>query len=97
MARKKRSGRREKKIPVLATAGAAIFAMRVYDGYRGAGGSKAGVPGIAWTTIGMDNSGKIQGKKIVNNLAPLAIGIGGSMLASRMGANRYLKLPFIKL
>lgn len=93
MAKKKRSGRRgSKKIPVLATAGAGIFALRAYEQYKMAPGWK----GLAWGTLGIDNKGKLVTSQFVSNMAPLAIGIGASILASKVKANRYVSIPMFK-
>lgn len=96
--RKKGSSRRSKKIPVLATAGVAVFALNAYNGYMGKAGSQGGGKGIAWTTLGIDNGGNFQVKQFAENMLPLVAGIGGSALAAKFKMNRYISgIPLFKL
>jgi len=95
---KKRSSRRSKKIPVLATAGALVFGMNAYNGYMGKAGSQGGAKGVAWTTVGIDNGGNFQMHQLIKNVAPVAIGVIGSAAASKFKLNRYLSgIPLFKL
>ena len=92
MARRKRSGHKSRKIPLLATAGAAVFALHAYDGYK-----QSGANGFAYNTIGV-SQGTFHMDTFVANMMPLVAGVGGSMLASKTKANRYLAgIPMIKL
>ena len=96
--RRKKSSRRSKKIPVLATAGVGVFALNAYSGYMGKAGSQGGAKGIAWTTLGIDNSGKFVMSQFIENMAPLAVGIIGSAAASKFGLNRRISaIPVFKL
>lgn len=93
---KKRSSRRSNKIPILALAGAGIFALKMVEGYQGKAGSAPGYKGLAWTSLGIDNKGKFIPQKFVENMIPPAVGIGASMLAAKAKANRYVSIPFFK-
>jgi len=97
MAKKKRSGRRgSKKIPILATVGAGLFALEAYNGWQGKTGAGTGINGLKWSTLGIDNKGKFQMAKLIQNLTPVAVGVGGSILASKVKANRYVSIPMFK-
>lgn len=96
--KRKKSSHRSKKIPVLATAGVAVFALNAYSGYMGKAGSQGGGKGIAWTTLGIDNAGKFQTAQFVENVMPLVAGIGGSALAAKFKLNRHISsIPMFKL
>jgi len=93
MAKKKRSGRRNQKIPIAASLGAAAFAWNAYSGYKA-----QGVPGMVLNTIGVDAKGNFNSSYLKKGMVPLGIGVGISMLASKTGANRYIsKIPFVKI
>jgi len=93
MAKKKRSGRRNTKIPVAASLGAAAFAWNAYSGYK-----TQGVPGMVLNTIGVDSKGNFNSSYLKKSMIPLAVGVGVSMLASKTGANKYIsKIPFLKI
>ena len=82
-----------KKIPVLATSGALVFGIKAYNGYKA-----TGADGLMWNTVGVDVSGKFHPAKFVENMMPVIAGVGGSMVAGKMKANRYLSsIPFVKL
>ena len=89
---KKRGGSRSKKIPVLATTGAAVFALKGVKAYQ-----ETGYNGLMWNTLGVDVAGKFHAAKFLENMAPPAIGAAGSMLAAKMKVNRYISgIPFLK-
>lgn len=92
MARHKQHRKAHKKIPVLATTGLAVFALNAINEYRA-----NGVDGLKWATLGVNKNGVWQADKFIANLTPPAAGIGGSMLAAKTGANRYISsVPMVK-
>jgi len=99
MATKKKTRKHSKaKIPVLATAGAAAYGFRVYQGYAGKLDSQGGYKGLQWGALGINNAGKFQMSEFIEAVTPLAVGVGGSMLASKFKVNRYLSgIPLFKL
>jgi len=93
MSRKRKSARKSKKIPILATAGALAFGWYVYERTKA-----EGLNGLKASTIGVDTAGKWHANAFIRNVAPLAIGAGGSALGAKLGLNRYFaKIPFFKL
>lgn len=98
MAKKKKGSRRaSKKTAIFAALGVGVAALKAYEGWQGKAGSAPGYKGIMWTTLGIDNKGKLIPAKTVENLAPIAVGVGLSILAAKVSANRYVHLPMIKL
>jgi hypothetical protein len=92
MAKKKHGSRKSKKIPLLASAGAAVYAYNIYND-RG-----NGVNGIRWQALGIDSSGVFRSEKLVQVMTPVAVGLIGSMAASKFKLNRYLSgIPMFKL
>jgi hypothetical protein len=89
--RKSKSRSKNRKIPLLASVGVGVYALTAYNEYK-----KNGVEGLTWSTIGVAH-GKFSMDRAIAVFTPLAVGIGGSMLASKAGANKYLKVPYIKL
>jgi hypothetical protein len=90
--RKKSRSRHTKKVPVLATVGSLAYGLNAYEGYK-SGGTK----GLVWNTVGVDASGKFSMQKFITNIAPPAVGIVGSMVASKMKVNRYISgIPWFK-
>ena len=90
--RKSKKGRRaKKKIPIFATAGAAgtgfvLYNTAVTSGYEAA----------AKGAVGIGSSGKVEKAVLVEVYTPVALGIVGSTIASKIGANKHLaKIPFI--
>jgi len=96
MAKKKGRKKASKKMAFFATAGAAIFGLKAYSGYTGKIEGGGGIKGLQWNTVGVNNAGKFVPAKAIENVTPLAVGIGLSILASKMGANRYLNIPMFK-
>lgn len=101
MARKKHSGGgKKKKIPVFATAGALITGYSLYNDYKLAKNDTTfanKAEGMAYYAFGYDSKTNTWAKpgNLVKTLAPAAIGVGVSMAASKMNANRYIsKVPF---
>lgn len=92
MAKKKRSGHRSKKIPVFATAGVAAYGLQAYKGYKAGGLTEA----AAWL-IGTDASGKFHPDWLIRDVSPVLVGAVGSAAASKLGLNRYVKVPIFKL
>jgi hypothetical protein len=90
--RGRKRGRSKHKIPILATAGAAVFALNAYGGYK-----RDGAQGVAWNTVGTDHSGRFDVNQFIVNVTPPVIGALGSMLAAKFGINRYIKIPMVKL
>ncbi len=90
--RGRRSGRRSRKIPILATVGALAYAGHVYSGYK-----QNGVDGIASFGLGYTN-GRFNLGDFVGAVAPVVVGTAASAGASKLGLNRYLaKVPLFKL
>jgi len=90
--------KKNRKLPVFATAGAAIYGLNAYAGYKGVGGAGSGVNGLKWNTLGIDNAGVFHWDKFLANSLPLIVGVGGSMVAARTGMNRYISaIPFVKM
>jgi hypothetical protein len=88
---KKHSGHKSRKIPLLATAGVAAYALNIYND-RG-----NGVNGFKWQALGIDNSGKFEGAKFIQVMTPPLIGILGSAAASKFKLNRYISgIPVFK-
>ena len=95
---KKSHSRRSKKIPILATAGAAAYGLNAYTQYNAAGGGAPGQKALIWNTIGIDSAGTFHMDKFLMNITPPVVGALGSMGASKLGLNRYLaKVPLVKL
>lgn len=93
MAKKKRTSHKSKKIPVLATAGVAIFALNAIREYQANGPN-----GLAWAALGTEANGKFHTDKFLMNVAPIIVGVGGSMIASKTRMNRHLSaIPMFKL
>lgn len=94
MARKKRSRSRGKsKLPLMATAGVVGYGLNAFKGYQ-----QSGSAGVIWNTVGVDANGTFSMQKLIMNVTPLAAGIAGSMIASKVGANKYLaKVPMFRL
>lgn len=93
MAKNKRSKSRRTstKVPVLAAAGVGAFGLNAYQSYKA-----TGLNGLKWNTLGIDVSGKFHPKKLAENLIPVGVGVGGSILASKVGANRMIaRIPLI--
>lgn len=92
MARRKKYSRKSKKIPMLATAGIAAYALNIYND-RG-----NGMNGIRWQALGIENNGTFNSGKFVQVMTPPVVGVVGSALASKFKLNRYLSsVPFVKL
>jgi hypothetical protein len=90
--RKKSRSHRSRKVPILATVGAAAYALNAYEGYK-SGGTK----GFVWNTVGVDASGNFSMTKFVMNVKAPAAGIIGSALASKFKLNRYISgIPVFK-
>ena len=87
----RRSGKR--KIPMLATAGAAIYGMNVIDGYM-----KEGIPLAKLRAMGIEYDGHFNMSRAISNFAPVLVGVVGSAAASKFRLNRYLSgIPVFKL
>jgi hypothetical protein len=91
--RKKSHGHKSRKIPLLATVGVAAYGANIYNGY------KAGqLPGATFAALGVNASGQFSMAQFGKSIAPVAVGVIGSMIASKTGVNRYLaKVPLFKL
>ena len=93
MAKRKRSGRKSKKIPALATAGLIAAGFQAYKGYQA-----GGVTEMAAWTVGTDSEGKFHPDWLLRNVMPIAAGALGSAVASKLKVNRYISsVPFFKL
>lgn len=94
-----------KKIPIIAATGVALFAMNAYANYASAGGGTAGLNKAAYYSLGIESSSYYSGapggvdiKQTIKGVSPLIVGIGGSMLASKLKMNRYISsIPFFKM
>lgn len=88
---------KKRKLPLLATAGALVFAANAYTGYTKGNAAGAGWPGFRWATIGVANDGKFYMDQFIKNILPPAVGAAGSMIAAKTGVNRYIQsVPFVK-
>lgn len=99
-----RRGRRSKKIPLAATLGLASGIFETSGYWAGSAYDRlmAGDIGNAVNVLKEQYLGIVEGGKFdimrAHGLRNAAIGIGISMLASKLGANKYIqKIPFIKL
>jgi hypothetical protein len=102
MSKKKKGGHKSKKIPMAATAGAAIYGYGIYQGWLGKNGSGPGaVPGIRgaqYAALGIDNNGQFHLMDSIKAVAPVIVGAGISIMASKLGINRKLaKVPLFNL
>ena len=93
-ARKRRGGHRSRKVPVAATAGAIGTGMMLFGG---ASGYTAPLDAVKAGNMSLAAENLVHNMKQTDTWMPLAVGVGISMLASRMGANRYVKIPFFKI
>jgi hypothetical protein len=98
MAKKKNGSRKSRKVPILATGGTILTGINIYNKYQAARpGLKAEDFVTSFTGLSMASGKGFSLSKTVYNLAPAIIGVGGSMLASKLGMNRYMaKVPFFK-
>ena len=98
---KKRTGgtsmaRRKRKIPLFATAGMGIGLYTLWKELRARPTSEWGTTFTA-LMFGYGADGKFDLKRAKAGI-PIALGIGGSMVAAKTGANRYTTgIPLIKL
>lgn len=97
--RKKKSSRKrpQQKIPLLSALG--LLAGLAEPAKRLTSGDIEGAVNVATRQYtGFDpGSGQFSFDQLKKGAVPLAIGIVGSMLASKAGANRRLRVPFVKL
>jgi len=94
MAKKHYRRSNKRKIPILATAGAVATGVAMYTTVK-----DKGMPYLGYAVTGYDpGDKKIYTAKLVETYAPVALGVVGSMAASRLGLNRYLShIPVFKL
>lgn len=99
MARKRKKSRKkpQKKIPILAGLGlAAGLALPAQSALQGNLTDAFVIASRNY--LGVDPlSGARDFSQVQKGLVPLAIGVGASILASKMGANRRFTIPFFKL
>jgi hypothetical protein len=99
MAKKNKKTRKkpQKKVPLLTTLGlAAGFGESIE--FLMKGDIYAAVNAATNNFVGYDMRTKTFAiSRAQKGLLPLALGIGGSMAATKLGANRRLQLPFVKL
>ena len=90
--RKSKRGRKTKqKIPIFATAGTIGSGMVLYNTYK-----NGGADGAAKAAIGIGSSGGVETQVLKEVYTPVAIGMIGTMVASKLGINKHLaKVPFI--
>jgi len=89
---------KNKKLPLFATAGAAVYGMNAYHAYTVGNNAGKGMAGLRWATLGIANDGKFYWSQFVMNSLPLIVGVGGSMVAAKTGMNRYVQsIPFVKM
>jgi len=100
--KKMANGKPKKKLPLLATGGAAIFTYNCYKDFNQ--GSPSDIGKLLWENFGVNHNGyagstvgPIKLTQMLKGLAPVIVGIGGSMAAAKLGANRYFSsIPFFK-
>jgi len=91
MARRKRKGtRRKQKIPIIATIGLLVALKKSWD-LR----SQPNRLVEAWTGYQPDNN--TFNLRNASCLIPAVAGTVGSMAAAKIGLNRYIKIPMVKL
>ena len=90
--RRKKGGRRRQKIPIFATAGMIAGLLETYKAYK-TGGTSHMV--LRLTGYHMDQN--LWNWKWATAGIPMIIGPAASMVASKAGLNRYVKVPYIKL
>lgn len=90
----KRKSRRSssKKLSVLATAGAIGTGATIYEGYK-----NAGFNGVRYVSTGIGDDGHMHFDRVVQTYAPVVAGAVGSMIVAKVGLNRKLNIPFLKL
>ena len=88
----KKNGRRKQKIPIFATAGILVGLKELWDAYK-AGGSKHVI--LRLTGFHQD-IGEWNWKWATAGI-PMVIGPVASMVMSKVGVNRYVKIPWFKL
>ena len=84
------------KVPVFATGGALIQASRVYGDYQLAPVGKKADYVLSRMGIVAGKPFSLQG--FLGYWTPLILGVGFSAIASKVGANRYMKkVPFFNM
>ena len=93
--KKRRGGKR--KMPLAAISGAA--AALVPPIMRAVSGDPVGAAGqLAQSFTGFNpTSGQFNPAALMQGLVPIIAGASIAMLASKIGINRYLQLPFVKV
>lgn len=89
----------KKKIPVMATAGAVVTGISLWNSYKNANPADKSAS-FVWNATGFDTAqGKwLQPKKALATVAPVALGVGASMIFSKIGGNRYISaIPWFKM
>ena len=84
------------KLPLFATAGTAFYLYNVYSKQKGTTG--AGQMNIIRNELlGIDYAGHWTLTNFASKIAPIVIGVGASIAASKAGFNRYMaKVPYLK-
>lgn len=104
--RMKRAGKKDRRIPLFTTAGAAIYGYNAYKGGLGMAEyttqqkldyTLTGLTGMrVGSATGDGTAVKWDSGIFINTWTPVAVGIAGSMIAGKTGINRYLrKVPLV--
>ena len=89
--KKKRSGKRNKAIPVAIVAPLAMPAINYVLPKVMSGDIKGAVQSLALEYTGMDSAGKFHANQLVEAYVPVAMGVVVHKMASKFGINRYAR------
>ena len=88
---KRKGGRRKQKIPIAATAGFLIGLKNLWDAY------KVGPDYALRALTGYSSGSGLWRWQDATAVIPMVAGAGVSMVASKVGLNRQVKIPWFKI